>query len=196
MNVNEHYCNGALLLQDEIIKSNHSWYVERKKGQSLNIYELGVVAFLASGAVSIYNKKTNFLIVEFQAPCIIGLLSLKYPEESFYVKTKTTCQLHSIKLEDVRDIIKNNNLWGAVFNILSAHLYHYTKVECIFNKKNAMDIVLESINYISKLSPNSRKKISLYNFILSRSTMSRSAIYNEIKKLDLEKTIIKRGVMK
>lgn len=196
MNVNECYCDGAFLLQDEIKKSNHSWYVERKKGQSLNIYELGVVAFLASGVVSIYNKKTDLLIVEFQAPCIIGLLALKYPEESFYVVTKTTCQIHSIKLEDVRKIIVDKKLWGAVFNIISAHLYHYTKIECIFNKKSAMDIVLESINYINELSPGSRKNISLYNFILSRCTMSRSAIYNEIKKLGLEKTIINRGIIK
>lgn len=196
MNVGKCYCDGALLLQDEIVKSNHSWYVERKKGQRLNLYELGVVAFFVSGVVSIYNKKTDLLILEFEAPCIIGLLALKYSDETYYAITKTTCIIYSIKLENVREIINRNNLWRAVFNIITIHMYHYTKIESIFNRKNAMDIVRESINYINEISPSLRDNVSLYNFILSRCTMSRSAIYNEIKKLDLDSITINRGLIK
>lgn len=189
------YCDEMISLRDEIIKSNHSWYIERKKGQSINIHKLGVVSYLSSGVVSIYNKKTNLLIDDFQAPCIVGLLDLKYNEESYYAVTKTTCQLHSIKREDLRSIINSKNLWKNVFNILSAQMYHFTKVECIFNKKNATDIVLGSIKYINELPPDLKKNISLYNFILSRCTLSRSAIYNEIKKFELEQINICRGII-
>lgn len=188
--------NAVDIIKEEILNANQSWFVMRKPQQNLNIYELGIVIYLEQGEISLYNKKSNSLIINLQAPVVIGLLPLTFNDEIYCVYTKTDCSLYSIKVEDLKNIINEKRLWKHVFDLLSVYIYQYARIELIFSNKTAKEVVLGSIKYIQTLPSEVQEKTSIYDFILSRCALSRSAVYNELKRLkDSGAISVRNGVV-
>lgn len=176
-----------------IVNDNSSYLVNRKKHQRLKDNDLNV-CYLVSGTVSVFCKKNNLLVLTLSAPAIIGLTQLSGYYGYHYWRCTLDCQLWTINNENANKLFTDSNLWHDVFQI-STHnfLTHFHNIHAA-SGKTVQEITISLLKEIWALEPSSRKKVSVYNFILQRSSVSRTAVYNVIHKLVCDEKInIERG---
>ncbi|MBE4947037.1 helix-turn-helix domain-containing protein [Enterobacter cloacae complex sp. P1B] len=142
------------------------------------------VYFLTEGRVDIYRKTDDILIFTVYAPHILGLFFMFEKNDYHYFRASTDATFTAIPTIELNCLADSNNLWKHFFLMTCEIASNFFKRDQRFSSKNAYDIIKNNLEAIWELPENERSQISVFKFILSRSTISRSSLNKVLKDLN------------
>lgn len=128
------------------------------------------------GRCTIHRKSDDLLISTLTGPALIGLSNLQRLEVDAYIKTLVPCDIASLKMTDVYDIIVSNDLWEVVAKhmmVLAGKLFHSNEQ---LSAPSAYDIVRAQLNELINEAPSIRENITAERYIREKTHLSRSGI--------------------
>lgn len=178
----------------EIIKSEEAYHARFKKNQRFNFTDKSKVLYLVSGNISICRLKDGVLILSIEGPTIIGLSFINEFSPLHYIRCESDCECHIISINDMMKLIDMKNIWKEAFSSVVETMQKYMTRDSHTLQKNARSVVFENLRAIWLLDEDVRNRTSIYNYILERNHISRSAIHQVIKNLKEQEVIdIARG---
>lgn len=142
-----------------------------------------VVMHLVSGEVEIRNVKNNLVVVNVCAPAILGLSTMFVEDNFYYAHTVTQAELISIPLNDFIDIAEQQNLWIYIASIMSYYLSAYYIRDMILSQSSVYNIIKTHLEILWELNDDSLNTISIFDYILNRTPISRSSLNKVLKDL-------------
>ncbi|WP_370968012.1 helix-turn-helix domain-containing protein [Enterobacter wuhouensis] len=170
-------------LGEYIEKSKESCMSVRKKNQRLDTKNEKKIYYLKSGTVSLYPLENNIVSVDVEAPAVLGMDQMFHGKLSHSIRCGIECELMMIDESEFIGILNHKGLWPHAFCVLSFHYEMCFQLKNRPGKKNINSIVTEHLRYLWGMDEDKRGEISVYTFILARSQISRSSIYNVLSKL-------------
>lgn len=170
------------IIAKHIELSADSYSIRHKRHQKIECNN-GNILFLKEGSISIYKNTDNLLLIELEAPAIIGLSTLYEKSDPHYIRCESDCKFTALHKTKIINIIEKRNLWRQSFEILMWYQLIYLQREIMTSHSNIYDLVKNHIKYIWALPEDTRRKISIYDFIISRNHISRSAIHKAIQEM-------------
>lgn len=169
------------------VKKDNSFYMLRAMpNQELHFIEKmkHCVYCLEKGEVEIRRNSDRIVLLTIKAPAVIGLTTLSLSECFHMLTTITDCDFLVVEKNKIEHIIDENKLWKQAFEIVSrATIFYYERDEMI-SSGNVYGVIKAHLEQLWSLSVEERGKISIFKFILTRTTISRSSIHKIIKDLD------------
>lgn len=178
------------ILGEHIGSSKNSYLAKHKKNQRIELIARNNICYLKRGRVVVLRRDNDLVTLTIEAPMILGLTQLNNQTKYHYLRCETDCQMLIISNEDATDIFNRKNLWGYAFNILTWHLNLYFQREMMMTHPDIRMVINEHLKYVWTLPSDMRSKTSVYNFIMSRTHISRSAIHK------ITQEMIKNGTVK
>lgn len=166
-----------------------SYFIGLKKNQRYQLRISDEVYYLKSGSLSIYRKKDDLLIMNVESPTVIGLSFISSLNQSFYFRCCEACELYVVKLKSIIAVIEHRNLWKSVYQNITGLVQHYIERDFITVQKSTRNLVEEHLKIIWEMDEETRKKTSIYKFILDRNIISRSSIHKVISEMQAQKII-------
>ncbi|WP_371344154.1 helix-turn-helix domain-containing protein [Klebsiella quasipneumoniae] len=152
------------------------------------------IYILKSGSVNVCRISDDMVLLNIEAPAIIGMTSLFKKQYYHYLVTTANTTMIRVKTKDSFNIIERKNLWKQACEIVcNASQYYYKRDELVY-ASNVYDIIKNHLEIIWQMPEDARCKVSVFEYILSRTGISRSSL-NKILK-DLFKggyIVMKRG---
>ncbi|WP_370968016.1 helix-turn-helix domain-containing protein [Enterobacter wuhouensis] len=165
------------ILGEHIGLSKSSYLAKYKKNQRLELISRNNICYLKRGRVVVLRHDNDLVTLTIQAPMILGLTQMANKSKYHYLRCETDCQMLIISNEDATDIFNKKNLWIYAFNILTWHHNLYFQREMMMTHPDIRKVINEHLKYVWMMPPDVRSKTSVYNFIMSRTHISRSAIH-------------------
>lgn len=137
-----------------------------------------------SGDFSFYRKYDGRLIFNLQGPFPVGITSSVAHGRNFYIKTNSPTNIIVVPFERFTESVERENAWRKVVNILTYLIdlnEEYIRLSLL--NSNSYEIIKSGLYQIWGLPENEREKVSLYKFIQSRYSISRSSIDKIIREL-------------
>lgn len=142
------------------------------------------VYFLISGSVEICRISDNKVVYNFAAPAIIGLLYESESDIVHYIKVTKPTELKAVNRNTFLEFINENNLWMEIFEV-SIDLTRRTYMrDELFASRDVYSIVRMHIEIFWTMYVQNGDNSSLFDFILNRTTISRSSLNKIIKELN------------
>lgn len=172
------------LISNAIEKNPEGRLILASENQKLSLSEGGGrVYYLISGEVEVRRKSDDIIVINIESPAIIGLTSL-YEESSYhYLKTIMPSNLISISKSDAVNIIDSENLWKSAFKIVSMAAFSYYKRDELIISTNVYSIIRRYLLILENLPEDEKNDISLFDYILKRTTISRSSLNKILRDL-------------
>jgi len=145
-----------------------------------------MVSLLTSGEIELCNSHNNLIIANVYAPAILGLSSIFLEENYFNIKSVSNIELIMIPLSDFIAYIDRENLWREVSMIFSYYLNIYYVRDLLISQSNVYNIIkdhLEILWYMSSNDSEYHSGVSVFDFILNRTSVSRSSLNKVLKDL-------------
>lgn len=143
-----------------------------------------VIYFLEDGEIELCNSENNLIIANIKPPAIFGISTLFTDRDYHFIRSVSETRLHCIHQKEFIKIIENKKLWKDVSLILSWYLELYSSRDSInATATNSYSIVKIYLELLWGKGPDECKDISIFNFILSRTAISRSSLNKIIKDL-------------
>ncbi len=179
--------HAAKRIIDSIEKETHYHLVMAGEKQVIPFLQKDILRLfcLCSGGVDMRRLSDNTIVAHIDAPAVAGLSLSKDAKILHYLKTTSPTQLKVISHETGMHIINKNNLWKEAF-LLSNSMINISYIRdehCI--SRNVYEIVRQHIELIWELDIEIRSSISVFDFILSRTNISRSSICKILKDLSV-----------
>ena len=190
--MNKQLSETARLIGHEIEKHKSSHYVKFKKNQRVDFKNNDTIYFLSAGCVSFYRYNDDVLTITKDAPFMLGLAQMKSEVKSHYVRCNTECEMWGISISEACLLFNSNELWMHAFDILTDQVQEYFKREHMILQKNTYGIINEHLKHIWEMDEATRRKTSIYSYILTRNHISRSAIHKMVKEMMIEGDIVVR----
>lgn len=182
------------LIGNYIKASDESFFSERKEDQRINIKKNNQIAYLIEGSVNMHRIEDGLLTVTMTAPAIIGIGQFRGERFTHYARCNSHCSMWVIDSDDAVNLFDRHALWKPAYDILTNYLYSYFYRDNIVQKTNVREIVMEHLKDIWNSQREMKTSISVYSYILSRNSISRSAIHKALSELINEGRIkINRG---
>lgn len=170
----------------EIVEgSNKFMRIYASNGQRINftLNNKPHVYFLTEGRVDIYRKADDIVIFTVYAPYILGIIFMFEKDDYHYFRASTDATFTAIPAKELDSLADSNNLWKHFFLMTCEITLNFFKRDQRFSSKNAYNIIKNNLESIWELPENERTQISVFKFILSRSTISRSSLNKVLKDL-------------
>lgn len=184
MNSRTDVARSVKVVGEEIEKCKHAFFAVRKKGQHVELIQDNQVAFLKSGIVTIHRIEDGLLTNFIKAPAVIGLGHIHDIELTHFIQCKSECSMWILDSNIAFDLFTEKNLWQDAFFIIRSYLYICMPKGKLIHKSSAREIVIEHLKEIWALDEPERYTTSVYNFILSRNNISRSAVQKVVRELE------------
>ncbi|OAT21566.1 helix-turn-helix domain-containing protein [Buttiauxella noackiae] len=184
MNYRSDVGRSVKVVGEEIEKCKHAFFAVRKKGQHIELIQDNQVAFLKSGVVTIHRIEDGLLTNSIKAPAVIGLGHIHDIGLTHFIQCKSECSMWILDSNIAFDLFTEKNLWQDAFFIIRNYLYICMPKGKLIHKSSAREIVVEHLKEIWALDESERYTTSVYNFILSRNNISRSAIQKVVRELE------------
>lgn len=170
---------------NEIKKSPHLTRILSSKKQIMNFEVKGVknIYHLASGEVEIHNIENNMIISNVNAPAILGVSTMFIDQERHYIKTITNVEIYSIPVREFNAIIDDKNMWKNISNILSSNITSYYHRDLLLSKNNVYSIIRNQLEALWEQNSIKQEEISVFEYILHRTPVSRSSLNKVLKDL-------------
>lgn len=184
MNSRTDVARSVKVVGEEIEKCKHTFFAVRKKGQHVELIQDNQVAFLKSGIVTIHRIEDGLLTNSIKAPAVIGLGHIHDIGLTHFIQCKSECSMWILDSNIAFDLFTEKNLWQDAFFIIRKYLYICMPKGKLIHKSSAREIVIEHLKEIWALDEPERHTTSVYNFILSRNNISRSAVQKVVRELE------------
>lgn len=185
-----------LIIGNEIENSYKSYVIHHKKKQRVEIANKKNIYFLAKGSACMYSSENGLIIKNFFAPVIINLENIKQLNIDFFIRCNSDVTMHVMSNQDTVELFDTKKLWSFAFDILSRNLKVCYLRDKFIRQPTTRDTIIEYIKYIWAFDEQQRNSISLYNYIMSRTYISRSSIHKIFSELERKGFItLRRGVL-
>lgn len=155
-------------------------------GNKINMpTDFSAVIYIESGFAGLYHDRDDCLISEVNGPCIIGLTYLFFDNHSIYLKFNSESRVFYINQLEFISVCDKRNLWRNVSQIIASAERKLYSSPSLSSFRNAYDIVKFYLESIWTLPEHERKNVSIYQYILERSRLSRSSLHKIIRELNV-----------
>ncbi|MCX8981026.1 helix-turn-helix domain-containing protein [Citrobacter portucalensis] len=137
-----------------------------------------------NGSFSFYRKHDSRLILNLQAPFPVGITSSVAHGRNFYIKTDSPTKMLVVPFDVFKNNVEKENKWKEIVNILTYLIdlnEEYIRLSLLNN--NNYDVIRTGLSQIWELPESERGGVSLYKFIQSRYSISRSSIDKIVREL-------------
>lgn len=147
------------------------------------------IYYLILGEVELINSFNDLVVANINSPGILGLSSMYADECLFYSKTVTNSELIAIPLDDLMVAIDHESLWKDISIIISYHVQLYYVRDLLISQANVYNIIKGYLEMLWSMSADrcgielDANSISVFDFILSRTQISRSSLNKVLKDL-------------
>ncbi|MBL5841173.1 helix-turn-helix domain-containing protein [Enterobacter asburiae] len=141
------------------------------------------IYLLTNGEVNICRLSDDLVVHTLTAPAIIGITSLFNNNYYHYISTNVDSSFLRVGKSDFTNIMDEYNCWKDVCLLVceNAQLY-YKRDELVYSSK-VYGVVKNHLEALWSMPEESRKNISIFSFILSRTSISRSSLNKILKDL-------------
>ena len=155
-------------------------------GSLLQIKSNEIYILEGNDPVEIYAQNGRLLFITTSTLIIGAISTFGYPSTPNSLKFFNSRSFYRMKSEDFLTLIDKANLWQHLCQVL-CHYIHRLSSEHITTQQNSCTEVVQNLIHEYYVLPTSvHEKLSLMNFIKSRSHISKSNIYNILNKLSKE----------
>lgn len=149
--------------------------VHRKASKNDSIIINDMVIFLLSGTVSV-RRGDGITLMSFSGPVVLGLSDFIGGSHDLSLFFHSPATFNVMSRQKVLTACNEHNLWFDVSCILSYVLeLVYQKLE-LSEQKTKYDTIKKYLCIINSLPAEERESLSIYEYIMSRTGMSRSAL--------------------
>lgn len=147
--------------------------------------DFSAIIYLQEGSAGLYYDENDCLISDVNKPSVIGLTYLFFNNHGMYLNFKTKSCLYYINQHDFIKTCDQNQLWKYVSYIIASTERRLSSSPTLSTFRSAYDIVKFYLESIWRLPPHEREKISVYQYIIERSRLSRSSLHKIIRDLNI-----------
>jgi hypothetical protein len=152
------------------------------------------IFLLESGRVTINRKSDGKVLINIEAPFIIGLTTLFTNLNYYYIRTETDCHISTFSKNEVIKFIESSSSWKYVSEVLSYAFFMYYQRDEMLTPNNTYGVVRKYIEYFWENEDTNTT--SIFSFILNRTSISRSSLNKILRELEIGGYIkTKRGIL-
>lgn len=96
----------------------HTIYAAKKQRIEFIDNKKSYVFYLKQGEVQLHRLIDNLVVLNLEAPMLIGLTSLKSDSYYHFITSKSDCQLVAIEKKIFTDFLDEHNLWESAFDLV------------------------------------------------------------------------------
>lgn len=138
---------------------------------------------LLKGSLTIKRITDDLIISQMSPPAIMGLALVAYPSPNLYLHFDSDSEIATIAVDELESIIDEHQLWKCVASVQA----HITQVLVIRDStvvvKSAYEVVCNQLRYLMEESLQIRGDVTVTNYILKRTHISRSSIVKILRQL-------------
>ena len=175
-------------------------YSEHKKKSGVLTYaynKKSVCYILLEGQASLHRRSDGVILYTEHAPAIIFTSNMYMQDnELFYLRTGECSQVSFLTQERFDLIVERSNLWESLSNLLAYQMSMICRFSLYISQIPIRDAILLQLQQLMKEDTKVRKNITAANYIMNRTSISRSSIMRNISHLKNNKTItLDRGIL-
>ncbi|WP_170853611.1 helix-turn-helix domain-containing protein [Serratia marcescens] len=179
-------------IQDIIVEHGREFSVEKGYNFSLCGDDKGHVFYVNRGYVSLEESEKKSIIKFFPSPLLIGIREHKIQINLSY-RALSICKGYFIKKDFFLKKIKTDNLCLSLAEYIGEYCDEIIKSYALIHGENSYSMIKQCIIELHMLPVNIRKEISLANYIIKRTNLSRSGVMRIISDLCTGKYIEMRN---
>lgn len=165
--------------------AHHVIYAAPKQKVSFEDESRSYVYILSKGMIDIRRNSDGVIIYTTKGKSLLGLESIFTGLYFHHITCVTESQIIAIDRLAALDLFNAKNAWQAVSVILSqAAEYHYRR-DSLVSGCTTYDIIRNHLEMIWSYPEEDRLNISVFEFILNRTSISRSSLNKVLKDLTL-----------
>ena len=169
----------------EIDNSPQKLRIISSKKQEISFYnnKEKSVFHLISGEIELRSTNSNLIVLNVYAPAIIGLSSIFTSNDLFYINTVTDVELVSIPMSELIETANKKNLWIYISTIMSHYLDVCYLRDSILYQDSVYNVIKNHLEILWRYKRDKLDEISVFDFILNRTPVSRSSLNKVLKDL-------------
>lgn len=148
-------------------------------GQILLPYRNGRIPtchLLFKGEIAIVSSADRTILGNTEGPAILGAVGISGQSVEHLYRVESQVEIYSIDADIVRTLVAEHNLWESVASVLAYNVNMLLFRDAILHGKNAYTIVKTFLVRFNAKSSEFKKEMSVVQYILQRTTLSRSAV--------------------
>lgn len=173
------------ILAEEINNSIHMVRILSSSKQIINFCTNGInnIFYLAAGEIELHNIDNKMIIANMNAPAILGVTTMFTNDERYYIKTVRDAEFYSVATSDFIKTVEQKKLWKFISVILSHNLSIYYHRDLLLSQSNVYGIIRNQLEEIWEQSQSCNEDVSVFDYILHRTPVSRSSLNKVLKDL-------------
>ncbi len=149
-------------------------------------YQIGkrqYMYLLESGQIKMFRAQDRMLLGQVEAPFILGVAECTLSQGFHIAECCPGASVRRIEYPIARNALDSMNLWRDLFDIIVFLSGYQNYRDQILINRNVYDVVCALLREIDSLPESVRYEISVNDYILSRSGLSRSGVMSVLSEL-------------
>ncbi|MCY1700978.1 helix-turn-helix domain-containing protein [Lelliottia sp. SL45] len=182
--------DGNFIEQLSVCKDSHTVYAAGNQKILFDDKKDMFVYIIQSGTVNVRRKHDDIIVLTVKGPSVLGLTSLFSGIYYHYLSTVTECQIIALNRKSLLNHIEQSNLWRETSKVLcQAAQFYYRRDEAV-SGSTVYEVIKSHLEILWYYPPEDRQKISVFDFVMGRSSISRSSLNKVLKDLSVGGYII------
>ncbi|MBL5884889.1 helix-turn-helix domain-containing protein [Lelliottia amnigena] len=143
------------------------------------------IYIIQHGIVDVRRKKDDIIVLTTKSPSVLGLTSLFSDVYYHYLSTVTEAQIIAINRLAAMEYLTSESLWQEAAKVLCQASQFYYQRDEVVSGNTVYDVIRNHLEILWRYPQGEREKISVFDFIMGRSNISRSSLNKVLKDLSL-----------
>ncbi|MCG7803913.1 helix-turn-helix domain-containing protein [Enterobacter vonholyi] len=145
--------------------------------------ETQYVYCLCAGEAEVRRLSDDTVVAYVKAPAVTGLTLREKDTIFHYLRTTRPAELMAVRQERALRLIEEQSLWQEAFTLCVDVVNKCYIRDEAFASRNVYGIVRQHLEMLWEMDEEQRSRFSAFEFILSRTTVSRSSLNKILKEL-------------
>lgn len=143
------------------------------------------IYIVQSGVVDVRRKNDGIIVLTTKSPSVLGLTSLFSDVYYHYLSTVTESNIIAINRLSVIECLNKEGLWSEAAKILCQAAQFYYKRDEVVSGSTVYEVIRNHLEILWEYPKQERDVISVFDFVMGRSNISRSSLNKVLKDLSL-----------